>query len=182
MSGHRGTKVYPLTKDHKPMEEIEKRRIIAAGGKIYQTQSQQLRTFGNEQRMQTQLGPHRVLPGRLSVSRTFGDLEAKAAHFGGNPNVIIAEPDIRSFRIVDDYDFILISTDGIYDTLNNKDVVQTAWRSVAEKKLENIHLQCGVVVDAVMQMALRRKTMDNISTVMVAFSNFKKTLKSITNE
>ena len=50
-------------------------------------------------------------------------MEAKATHLGGNPNVIIAEPDIRSFRIVDDYDFILISTDGIFDKLNNKDAV-----------------------------------------------------------
>jgi len=43
------------------------------------------------------LGPHRVFPGRLSVSRTFGDLEAKALKYDGNPNVVIAEPDIRSF-------------------------------------------------------------------------------------
>jgi hypothetical protein len=31
------------------------------------------------------IGPQRVLPGRLSVSRTFGDLEAKIAALGGNP-------------------------------------------------------------------------------------------------
>ena len=41
----------------------------------------------------------RVLPGRLSVSRTFGDIEAKLSKFDGNPNVIIATPDIKSFRI-----------------------------------------------------------------------------------
>ena len=28
-------------------------------------------------------GPYRVLPGRLSVSRTFGDIEAKFEKFGG---------------------------------------------------------------------------------------------------
>jgi hypothetical protein len=28
-------------------------------------------------RPNVQLGPHRVFPGRLSVSRTFGDIEAK---------------------------------------------------------------------------------------------------------
>ena len=31
------------------------------------------------------IGPQRVLPGRLSVSRTFGDLEAKVSALGGNP-------------------------------------------------------------------------------------------------
>lgn len=41
------------------------------------------------------MGPHWVFPGRLSVSRTFGDIEAKLRHLGGIPNVISAEPDIR---------------------------------------------------------------------------------------
>jgi protein phosphatase 2C family protein 2/3 len=31
------------------------------------------------------VGPLRVLPGRLSVSRTFGDAEAKLIKTGGNP-------------------------------------------------------------------------------------------------
>lgn len=31
------------------------------------------------------IGPQRVLPGRLSVCRTFGDLEAKITAVGGNP-------------------------------------------------------------------------------------------------
>lgn len=43
------------------------------------------------------IGPIRVLPGRLSVSRTFGDPEAKLAYRGGNMNVVKAEPEIRQF-------------------------------------------------------------------------------------
>jgi protein phosphatase 2C family protein 2/3 len=39
------------------------------------------------------------LPGRLSVSRTFGDLEAKIEKRGGNRNVVVAIPEIKSFRI-----------------------------------------------------------------------------------
>lgn len=39
-------------------------------------------------------GPYRVLPGRLSVARTFGDIEAKMEKFGGKRGVIIAEPEI----------------------------------------------------------------------------------------
>jgi len=45
------------------------------------------------------VGPIRVLPGRLSVCRTFGDPEAKLAYRNGNPNVVCALPDIRSFQI-----------------------------------------------------------------------------------
>ena len=35
-----------------------------------------------------------MFPGRLSVSRTFGDIEAKKPKHGGNPGVVIADPDI----------------------------------------------------------------------------------------
>jgi protein phosphatase 2C family protein 2/3 len=42
----------------------------------------------------TILGPARVLPGKLSVSRTFGDCTAKFEQYGGNPKCIVAEPEI----------------------------------------------------------------------------------------
>lgn len=45
------------------------------------------------------LGPHRVYPGRLSVCRTFGDIEAKSPLHGGNPNVVICNPDIVAFEV-----------------------------------------------------------------------------------
>lgn len=54
------------------------------------------------------MGPHRVLPGRLSVTRTFGDIEAKLPEFGGNPRAIIATPEIRSFKLTKDNDFIIL--------------------------------------------------------------------------
>ncbi len=52
-----------------------------------------------QERLQPLLGPHRILPGRLSVSRSFGDILAKLREKGGNPNVLIAEPVIKSFKI-----------------------------------------------------------------------------------
>jgi protein phosphatase 2C family protein 2/3 len=54
------------------------------------------------------VGPQRVLPGRLSVCRTFGDPEAKLTQFGGNPHVIISKPEIKSFEINSNHDFILM--------------------------------------------------------------------------
>ena len=41
----------------------------------------------------------RIVPGRLSVSRAFGDIEAKREKFGGNPNVVVAIPEIKEFII-----------------------------------------------------------------------------------
>ena len=47
-------------------------------------------------------GPFRVFPGRLAVSRTMGDSEAKLPKYNGIPNVISAEPDVFSFKISDE--------------------------------------------------------------------------------
>jgi protein phosphatase 2C family protein 2/3 len=73
------------------------------------------------------MGPHRVFPGRLSVSRTFGDIEAKLPKYEGNPNVVIAEPDITCFKIRSNNDFIIIGCDGIFDKMTNKDAAHLAW-------------------------------------------------------
>lgn len=66
-------------------------------------------------------GPVRVIPGRLSVSRTFGDCQAKLEKYNGNPNVVIAEPEIHYLSIKEDHhDFIVLGCDGIYDRLNTE--------------------------------------------------------------
>jgi protein phosphatase 2C family protein 2/3 len=38
-----------------------------------------------ENRIKNVVGPHRIFPGRLSVSRSFGDIAAKLVAKGGNP-------------------------------------------------------------------------------------------------
>jgi protein phosphatase PTC2/3 len=68
------------------------------------------------------VGPIRVLPGRLSVCRTFGDPDAKLEYRGGNPNVVKAEPEIKTFQISADHDFIALASDGIFDKLTDKEV------------------------------------------------------------
>jgi protein phosphatase 2C family protein 2/3 len=74
------------------------------------------------------LGPVRVLPGRLSVSRTFGDAHAKLEQFGGNPKVVVATPDVNNFKLIDNYhDYILIASDGIFDKLTTEEVIAVAW-------------------------------------------------------
>ena len=78
-------------------------------------------------------GPHRVFPGRLSVSRTFGDIEAKKEKYGGNPNVVIATPDIKEFMIDDKMDFLLLGCDGIFERLNNRDCIDAVWERICEQ-------------------------------------------------
>lgn len=121
MSAQGGKTLYQLSKDHKPSAPSERDRVIDAGGQIYVSSIKQRTgtsglSFQRTDKLITKLdnlqastdnavqviesggeafGPHRVIPGRLSVSRAIGDAHAKIKQLGGNPNVIIARPDIK---------------------------------------------------------------------------------------
>jgi len=55
--------------------------------------------------------------------------------FGGNPNCVIAEPDIKAFQIKDDFDFIILACnfcfrgflsglgDGIFDRMTSNECI-----------------------------------------------------------
>lgn len=80
------------------------------------------------------------------MSRTFGDIEAKRPRFGGNPNVVISEPEIRSFRIQPHFDFILLGCDGIFDRLTNADCINAVWEATQDLFNENsksVHSTAG---------------------------------------
>ena len=161
MSSEAGCKIYPLSKDHKPFEEEELKRIIANGGKIYQSVSQV--------NSNPVLGPYRVLPGRLSVSRTIGDIEAKFASYGGNDKVLISIPEVKAFKIHPEYEFIILASDGIFDKLSNKEVIQSAWAGLMENISDNIHQLCGASAENIMRTALCRRSLDNITVVIIGF-------------
>ena len=55
-------------------------------------------------------GPWRILPGHLSISRCFGDFEAKTNSFGQQTEVLIANPVLTSIS-QDDVDFFVIGCD-----------------------------------------------------------------------
>jgi len=182
MSCNRGTKVIDLSKDHKPDEESEKERIEKNGGKTYQVQISQPTKGVNGSIFASNFtkvvyGPHRVLPGRLSVSRTFGDIEAKFPKYGGLPNVVTAEPEIKTYKITDGCDFIILGCDGIFDKLSSYETAKCVWDST-DIKLPNCHQQTAAGVEFIMKEAFIQKTMDNITVVMVALAGFKNALTS----
>jgi protein phosphatase 2C family protein 2/3 len=94
---------------------------MAAGGQIYQS------SIKNKQG-NVIYGPFRIEPGKLSVSRSFGDIEAKLSRFNGNPKVLIAEPEITYFDInLKEHNFLVMGSDGVYDKLTNEEVADCFW-------------------------------------------------------
>lgn len=174
MSGNSGRKVFTLSKDHKPCDDEEIRRIVEGGGKVYQSTI----TTANGQSIS---GPFRVSPGRLSVSRTFGDLYAKSLDLGGNPDVIIAQPDIKAFKILPDHDFILIGTDGVFDKLTNKEIIQCCWNRNLPNMDSNPHTQAANAVNNVISASMNKRSLDNLTAVIIAFDNFHKVKFGLTD-
>lgn len=104
-----GQQFYSLTKDHKPEEPSEHDRIVRNGGQVSKNNFLQGHKFmGSVFGGRINELPFRVYPGGLSVSRSFGDIMAKEVQFGGNPNVLIAKPEISTYRIDKRTDFIFI--------------------------------------------------------------------------
>jgi serine/threonine protein phosphatase PrpC len=73
------------------------------------------------------------------VCRTFGDPDAKLEYRGGNPNVVTAIPEIRTFKISKDHDFIMLASDGIFDKLTDSDVGKCVWLSCDLAKKNGIN-------------------------------------------
>jgi protein phosphatase 2C family protein 2/3 len=156
-------KVFPLSKDHKPADESEMARIVQAGGYVYQN--------SNFNAVPAIVGPHRVFPGRLSVSRTIGDIQAKLVQYGGNSNVIIPTPDVKNFRITAEHDFIVLASDGIFDRIDNQKVVDCVWEAFRENFRMSVQSRCQIAAKKVIQLAFERKSTDNVTVIIVAFAN-----------
>jgi protein phosphatase 2C family protein 2/3 len=124
------------------------------------------------------LGPVRVHPGRLSVSRTFGDPHAKFERYGGNPDVVIAVPDITTMKIDrEKHDFIVIASDGIYDRMSSEEVISLVWDQVSiiheTVHMPTVHELCGRGVERILRAAMQRGTSDNVSAIVIALPNFQ---------
>ena len=100
-----------LTRDHKPNEADENKRILEAGGRVesYKDEDGEF------------VGPERVwlkdeeVPG-LAMSRSFGD---EIAHTVG----VIAEPEIFDYNFVHEDKFILLGSDGIWEFISSDECV-----------------------------------------------------------
>ena len=179
-----------ITRDHKPNSPYERERIISNGGQIYQTKNHIKVQENFILKNKILLGPYRVFPGRLSVSRTVGDAEGKIPILGGNPNVIICKPDIYKFNLNEsDIDYFILGCDGIFDQLRNEDVFKCSSLIIERNKeiLNNkinkdeykslygnnidIHSTSGDIVDLILKAAMIRQSYDNVTCLLICFKN-----------
>ena len=101
-----------LTRDHKPTDKDEAKRILNASGRIQAFVDEETGEF---------VGPKRVwlkeddVPG-LAMTRSFGD--RVAATIG-----VVCEPEILEYELTDKDKFVLIASDGIWEFISSSEVV-----------------------------------------------------------
>ena len=161
-------KVVFSTSDHKPNTYIEKRRIETAGGTVYQATAA-IPIYQNGKLIEI---PWRVYPGGLSVSRTFGDIESKDERFGGKKGVVVALPDINEFDLNEEYNFIVIGCDGIFDVLSNGEIIECIKivLNINKGKNKKINDLCGDFASMIIKSALAKESFDNVSCVVIVFN------------
>lgn len=175
LSRCKGTVTKQVSNDHKPESEDERERILKYGGAITRKQSlmrvKQIDEDGKVVEVDKTLeGPCRVNPGGLSVSRTIGDFHSKLTEFGGNPMCVIPIPELTSFTIGKNDDFMVMACDGVFDVLTNEEVNAAIWDVLAKggknDKLEDL---AELATDKVIQLAIQKESTDNLTVVIVFF-------------
>ncbi|MCO5577012.1 hypothetical protein L7F22_030834 [Adiantum nelumboides] len=109
------TKVEPfqLTVDLKPNLPLEAERIKRCRGRVF--------ALEDEPEVARVWLPHDDSPG-LAMARAFGDFCLK--DFG-----LIAVPEVTYTRLTERDQFIVLASDGVWDVLSNKEVVETVWEA-----------------------------------------------------
>merc|ERR1712130_620181 len=111
-----------LSRDHKPEDPTEKKRILSLGGRVHPIPGPP----------DVDCGPSRVwlndqdLPG-LAMSRSIGD--NICCNIG-----VISEPEVKKFDITKDDLFAVWASDGVWEFLSNNDVLSIIYKCKSNLK------------------------------------------------
>ena len=188
-----GKHLLQITRDHKPDDKVEKERIEKCGGSIYYANT--IHRNGKEIELKEEdFGPnfkfpYRIKPGGLAVSiiffhyliqvvRTIGDFYAKIPHLGGLVNAVSSRPCVNILRADEKSDFLIMGCDGIYDRLDNDQILKKIWEYKKRGKVINdIHSFCAQITDGIIKYSMEKNSVDNVSVVFIAFKNFENKMK-----
>lgn len=185
MSVSEGTKIKPLSEDHKPNNKKEFERVINNGGKIYldgediqQTFINDLATLENYKDIEFTL---REYPSGLAVLRTIGDIQAKKEDYGGKPGCIISTPEIFICDLNKEDDFIVMGCDGIFDMLTNNEIINAVWyifKHTGKNKNYNLHELTKDSCNMIIKYGMDKLAYDNMSCIVIGFEGLEKFLQN----
>jgi len=172
-SGH----AVELTKDHKPNDPLERKRVENLGGEVRwcgpvhpKTGKPIIRSKKNGKYGVN--GVYRI-NGNLALSRAIGDRSERP--------LVSSHVDIKYFKLDDKQDeFVILASDGLWDVFtSSQDVIDFCHnvlgqaaeekRSTQNKTQMKYHLKkMDGLAQIIVEEALRRGSMDNISAVVIS--------------
>ena len=173
ISLNNGKAVGWLSNEHKPGDSLERKRVIQAGGNIYSNY------ILNDQGENINIGPYLVSPGKLHVSRAIGDIDAKDADYGGNIDVIIPDPEVKSFKMKNDQDFIFIATGRIFEVFSNKEITDLIFLNIENHKNEGLGAGFLAAIEEIFTLALNRLCEDNVTIIIIGLKGIQEYLNTL---
>ncbi|MNE74407.1 Protein phosphatase 2C [compost metagenome] len=149
--------MFALSKDHKPTDPLEKKRIETHGGFVRRSR----------------------LDGHLAMSRAFGDFEDKQVH-GVSPQQqpLIVTPDLRPLSLekvspheksseTNDEQFIVVACDGLFESLDGIEVCE-----FIKKRLPKQHPR--LIAKHLAEHAIKKGSRDNVTAIVIIVSPHEK--------
>ncbi|PHU08624.1 putative protein phosphatase 2C 60 [Capsicum chinense] len=135
---------YNLSRDHKPDLEVERERILKAGGFIHAGR----------------------VNGSLNLARAIGDMEFKQNKFlPAEKQIVTADPDINIVDLCDDDDFVVLACDGVWDCMSSQQLVDFIHEQLnSENKLSAV---CERVLDRCLAPTAGGEGCDNMTMIIV---------------
>ncbi|KPU77732.1 uncharacterized protein Dana_GF24758, isoform B [Drosophila ananassae] len=145
--------VQALSVDHKPTDEAETRRILAGGGWV---------EFNR-------------VNGNLALSRALGDfMYKKNSHKRAEDQIVTADPDVQVRDITEDWEFVVLACDGIWDVMSNAEVCQFVRSRIAAGVLPPERI-CEELMSACLASDVQLSGLggDNMTVILVCFLHNK---------
>lgn len=169
-----------ITRDHKPEDKKEKRRIEALGGSVSLSNKGVMRVVWERKRpvqTKTRIGEscHVDRIPFLSVARSLGDLWSVTKD---HEYLVSPVPDVyvHYFDLTKDK-FIILASDGLWNMLKPQETVETVYqlcKSGVTNKVEASKAAHVLINNALERWNKRNLTADNISALIGFFREYKK--------
>lgn len=163
-----GKMVTALNSQHNTSNPDEQNRVLQSGGKLTNAY------IKDNQGQNIKVGSSKILPGRLKVTRSFGHIDAKLPEYEGNPGVLLSSPEIKSFKIRPEQDFIVVASASVYKKLSNVEVVQIILNNLSNKEENQVDKGLVLAIDQIFREAIKRGCEDNMTVVIVVLKGIKK--------
>ncbi|CAM9474885.1 unnamed protein product [Scytosiphon promiscuus] len=133
----------PLSTDHKPENQAERRRIEAAGGRV----------------------KHNRVEGKLAVSRCIGDHPFKSdPKLPLERQMVVCDPEVTVIPRSDADEFVIMACDGVWDVMGNDEACFFLRKAIQEGSRD-----LGKILQDLEDACLAKQSMDNMSVLVIAF-------------